>query len=1572
VSGLAERYMACLRELIWHCRDQQAGGYTPSDFPLAHLEQNQLDFWIGNRSVEDIYRLSPMQHGMLFHSMYGSDSTAYFAQVGCRIEALDVNAFQRAWEEVVKRHSVLRTEFLWEGLQEPVQVVQKQIALDWTQEDWRLLQPADQEVKWQEYLKQDQQVAFDFRKAPLLRLTLMRVAEDSYLFAWIDHHILLDGWSHQILLGELFALYEAYSKGQEPELRPAGLYREYIAWLQKQPQDEAEAFWRKELQGFSAMTSMRIGRESRSSECADDDGRIARKLAPELTENLVSLARSHQLTMNSIVQGAWGILLGRYSGENDIVFGTTVSGRSCPVRGMESMVGLFINTLPVRVLLKSDEGIGEYLKRLQERQTQAREHEHSPLVSIQSWSEMEYGSPLFDHIVVFENYPVDASLRERSETTLNITGIRSSFRVHYPLVMTADQGDGMTFSCQYHIGRFEHHTIDRLQDHLQTILQAMAASPDLPLRDVSLLSAAERQQVVVEWNPAATPSLQLCIHQIFERQVKRTPEAVAVTYEDQHLSYAELNQRANRLARHLRGLGVEAEARVGICVERTPEMVIALLAVLKAGGAYVPLDWNYPIERLRYMLQDAGVAVFVTQSELRSRLPVGDAPVFCIDTDWGCLEQESDEDLVSLSSPENVAYVLYTSGSTGQPKGSEVPHRSIMGFFDGVAYARFDDQTVLLQHSSTSWDVLTLELWPALLTGGRSVLYPRRVITGPELHEYVERHGITTVWLTAALFNSIVEDGSESLKGLREVMIGGEAVSIPHVQRALANFPGTQIVNGYGPSECTVFSSCYRIPESLDEDVESIPIGSPIGDRRTYVLDPWLRPVPVGIVGEIYIGGPSVARGYLNQPALTAEKFVPDFFSAEPGARLYRTGDLARWMPDRNLQFVGREDEQVKVRGYRIELGEIEGELLNHSKVGQAAVVVRANEDGEKQVVAYVVARPDADPPGVSELKNYLAEHLPPYMLPDICAVLDEFPLTTTGKLDRKALLEAKNTAAREIYTAPRTMVEEMLCAVWCEVLKQPRVGIDDNFFELGGHSLLANRIVSRIRQGLNVNLPLSALFDAPNVRALAVRVDMEMKKGAGTELPPMKVAGREEVLPLSFAQQQLWFIDQLEPGSVAYNISFAVRLGGMLDKQALRWSVGEIVRRHEVLRTRFPMRDGIPVQEIADDPGLELMEHDLQDLGADQREEQARKMLQQESELPFDLASGPLLRVTLLQLGEEDHLLLLVMHHVVCDEWSVEIMVAEFAALYDARCEGRPSPLPGLEMQYADYAKWQRDCLQGPVLERHLDFWKKQLEGVKPVPLPFDHARPEVPARQGATTRCDVPPELSREIRALARSQGVSVYMLLLAALQALLKKYSGQDDVAVGTFIANRTLVETEALIGFFANTLILRTDLSGDPTFLSLLARVRDVTLSAFAHHSLPFDLVVEAIRPERQAGYVPMAQMVFSLRQNREKGVRLNSLEVLDFQTGLASKAKFDLFLQIFDEPDALEGAWEYDTGLFESQTIEAMNFHFLRLLQSIVNSPGSLLSSLQVLSDETLLVLNQKIEVSDLVLEDFSL
>jgi NRPS condensation-like uncharacterized protein len=506
----------------------------------------------------------------------------------------------------------------------------------------------------------------------------------------------------------------------------------------------------------------------------------------------------------------------------------------------------------------------------------------------------------------------------------------------------------------------------------------------------------------------------------------------------------------------------------------------------------------------------------------------------------------------------------------------------------------------------------------------------------------------------------------------------------------------------------------------------------------------------------------------------------------------------------------------------------------------------------------------------------------------------------------------------------------------------------------------------------LNVNLPLSALFDAPNVRALAVRVDMEMKKGAGTELPPMKVAGREEVLPLSFAQQQLWFIDQLEPGSVAYNISFAVRLGGMLDKQALRWSVGEIVRRHEVLRTRFPMRDGIPVQEIADDPGLELMEHDLQDLGADQREEQARKVLQQESELPFDLASGPLLRVTLLQLGEEDHLLLLVMHHVVCDEWSVEIMVAEFAALYDARCEGRPSPLPGLEMQYADYAKWQRDCLQGPVLERHLDFWKKQLEGVKPVPLPFDHARPEVPARQGATTRCDVPPELSREIRALARSQGVSVYMLLLAALQALLKKYSGQDDVAVGTFIANRTLVETEALIGFFANTLILRTDLSGDPTFLSLLARVRDVTLSAFAHHSLPFDLVVEAIRPERQAGYVPMAQMVFSLRQKREKGVRLNSLEVLDFQTGLASKAKFDLFLQIFDEPDALEGAWEYDTGLFESQTIEAMNFHFLRLLQSIVNSPGSLLSSLQVLSDETLLVLNQKIEVSDLVLEDFSL
>jgi amino acid adenylation domain-containing protein len=1572
IGELAEQYVASLRELIWHCRDHQAGGYTPSDFPLAHLEQDEIDRWIGADSVEDIYRLSPMQQGMLFHAMYGSGSAAYFTQVGCRIDGLELSAFQHAWQRVVERHSVLRTEFLWEGLKEPVQVVRRQIALRWHQEDWRHLQPSEQELRWQEHLKQDQQVAFDFRKAPLLRLTLMRVAENSYYFAWIDHHILVDGWSHQIVLRELFALYAAYSKGRKLELPSPRPYRPYIAWLETRHQHEAEDFWRKELRGFSALTRMRIERELKPSDGMDEYARIIRTLPTELTEKLAVQARRHQLTMNSIVQAAWGFLLSRYSGEDDVVFGATVSGRSSPLPGIDSMVGLFINTLPVRVRLRNEESIRALGQRLQEQQVRAREYECTPLVNVQRWSEIEYGSPLFDHIVVFENYPVDASLSKRAGNVLNISGLQSRFHAHYPLVMGVDQGDGMTFSCQYHIGRFEHHAIERLQDHLRMIVQAMALFPERPVEDISLLSAGELRQVVVEWNPVRTSAPPLCVHQMFEQQVRRTPEAVALLYQGRSLSYRELNRRANQLAHYLHSLGVGIEARVGICVERSPELVIAMLAILKAGGAYVPLDWNYPAERLRYMLQDARVAVLITQSELRLRIPVGAGPLFCMDTDWERLEQESDENPAGLAVPENVAYIIYTSGSTGQPKGSEIPHRSIPGFFSGVGYARFDQQTVLLQHSSTSWDVLTLEVWPALLTGGCSVLYPGRFITGPDLREYVQQHGVTTVWLTAALFNSILEDGSESLKGLREVMIGGEQVSVPHVRRALASFPGTQIVNGYGPSECTVFSSCYRIPESLKDAVESIPIGSPIGDRRTYLLDRWFRPVPVGIVGEIYIGGPSVARGYLNQPALTAERFVPDCFSAEPGARLYRTGDLARWMPDGNLQFIGREDGQVKVRGYRIEVGEIESVLLDHPKVAQAAVVVRANQDGEKQLVAYVVSRTGAEPPANSELRTYLDERLPQYMVPDVCVVVENFPLTATGKLDRKALPEARNIAAPGTYTRARTSVEEMLCSVWCDALKQDRIGIDDNFFALGGHSLVATRIVSRILRDLHVQLPLAALFDAPNIRALAARVEDELQKNAGTEWPPLRRSGRNEPLPLSFAQQRLWFIDQLEPGNAAYNIPFAVRLSGRLDKQAVRWSIGEIVRRHEVLRTCFPMNEGVPMQKIADDSGLEIREQDLRERDEKEREEVARRIVQEESELPFDLAHGPLIRVKLLQLGEQDHLLLVVMHHVVCDEWSVQIMVAEFTALYDAHCQDRPSPLQELEVQYADYAKWQRDCLQGPGLERHLEFWKKQLQGVKPVPLPFDHTRPEKPARRGATSRCDLTPELSSEIRALARSQGVSVYMVLLAALQVLLKKYSGQDDVAVGTFIANRTLVETEALIGFFANTLILRTDLSGDPTFLALLTRVRDVTLGAFAHQNLPFDLLVEAVRPERHTGYVPLAQMVFSFRQKRDSVVRLNSLRAEDFQGGQMSRAKFDLFLQIFDEPDALQGTWEYDTSLFESQTIEAMNAHFLRLLQSIVIAPGSRISSLQILSDEALGVLKQKIEVNDLVLEDFSL
>jgi len=829
------------------------------------------------------------------------------------------------------------------------------------------------------------------------------------------------------------------------------------------------------------------------------------------------------------------------------------------------------------------------------------------------------------------------------------------------------------------------------------------------------------------------------------------------------------------------------------------------------------------------------------------------------------------------------------------------------------------------------------------------VIFPGHTPALEVLEAALQRLQVTTLWLTAGLFHLVVEERLEALRGVRQLLAGGDVLSVPHVQQVVAAWPGCELSNGYGPTENTTFTCCYRVT-AADHIGSSVPIGRPIANTQVYVLDGQLRPVPVGGVGELYIGGAGLARGYFKRPALTAERFVPHPFSPEPGARLYKSGDLVRYRPDGNLEFLGRMDQQVKIRGFRIELGEIEAVLRAHAAVQDAVVVARAEGPGEKRLVAYLV--PDrAQAPTSGELRHYVQQQLPEYMMPSAFVLLDALPLSPNGKVDRRALPAPERTrpALAGAFAAPRTPVEEVLAGLWAQVFDVEQVSLHDNFFDLGGQSLLAMQVLSRVREAFQVELPLRHLFEAPTVAGLAERIETALRAAPGLQPPPIERAARDGALPLSFAQQRLWVLDQVEPGNPAYNIASAVRLTGALNVAALEASLNAIVRRHESLWTTFAAVDGRPVQVIA--PALTLAPPvvDLSACTEAGREAQARELVTAELRRPFDLARGPLFRACLLRLGEAEHIALFAMHHIVSDEWSLGVLVRELTALYAAFCQGKPSPLPELAVQYADFAFWQRQWLQGEALDAQLAYWRQQLGGsLSVLQLPFDRPRPAMPTYRGALHSFTLSPEVSAALKALSRQECVTVFMTLLAALQALLQRYTGQEDIVVGTDVANRNRLETEGLIGFFVNHLVLRTDMSGNPTFRQVLKRVREVTLGAYAHQDVPFDMLVGALRPERQLHHTPLFQVLFVFGNPSMPTLELAGLRLSPLRPELVL-AKYDLTLFMGDREQGMGGTWRYSTELFDAVTIVRLSEHFVTLLGSIVSNPDSRLNRLAMLT-----------------------
>ncbi len=1492
--------------------------------------------------------LSFAQQRLWFLDRMEPGSPAYNIPAALRVRgALDTGLLERALGAVVRRHEVLRTVFASRG-GVPVQVVGEPGATRVGVADLRGLPPAELEGEVRRAAAGEALRPFDLEAGPLLRARALRVAEGEWVLLFTMHHVVSDGWSMDVLVGEVSELYAALGAGRKPALPELPVqYADYAAWQRRWLRDEVLeaqlAWWRERLAGAPPALELPADRPRAPVQGAEG-GRRTLLVPEDVARALRSLGRREGATLFMTLLAAFQLLLARWAGEEDVSVGTPVAGRTR--LETEGLIGFFVNTLVLRTELAGDPAFRELLGRVRAATLGAFAHQDVPFEKLVE--ELAPGrslayTPLFQVLFALRNTG-RGRLRLGGLETEPLDGGAAVARFDLELEL-AEEGERISGTLVYRADRFDGGTVERMAEHFRVLLEGVAAGPERRLSELPLLTPGERRRVVEEWNaPAAYPVGRL-VHQLFAEQAARTPGAVAVVSGADALTYAELESRSNRLARALRGMGVGPETRVALCVDRTPELLLAVLAVWKAGGAYVPLDPAYPRERLAFLLEDSGAAVVLSQAHLAEALPPHGAGTLRIDADRERIDRESAEPPAVELGPGHLAYVIYTSGSTGKPKGVRVEHGSLLHTLLAARDAfGFGPGDVMPALASVAFDIWLFESILPLLCGSRVRMVAReRVVDVARLPD--ELADATLLHAVPALMREVVERVRASgvgLPRLRRLFVGGDAVAPDLLDAMRRVFPAAETWVLYGPTEGAIMCAGHRLEG--EETPGALLMGRPLGNASLYVLDRSGNPAPVGVPGELCIGGASVARDYLGRPELTAEMFVPDPFAADAGRRLYRAGDRARWGAGGLLEFLGRTDFQVKVRGFRIEPGEVEAAFARHPRVREAAVVVWEDRPGTRRLAAYVVPA-DGAVVTAAELTGWLGERLPEHMVPAALVVLDSLPRTVHGKLDRGAL-PAPDASSGTGYVAPRTPLEEVVAGAWAEVLGIERVGVADDFFALGGHSLLATRLISRVREASGVELPLRAVFEAPTVAELAGRVEAMLRADARPPAPPIARVPRDDApLPLSFAQQRLWFLDRMEPGSAAYNMPAVLRLRGALDAAALRRALGETVRRHEALRTTFGASADGPVQTVAPPAPVPLAAIDLRGLAEPEREAELLRRAREEAARPFDLAEGPLLRAALLRLGERDHALLFTLHHAVSDGWSVGLLIREVSALYGAFARGEESPLPEPPVQYADYAMWQREWLRGETLREQAAYWREQLRGAPPVlELPTDRPRPALVSARGATVRLALSPEATGALRELARSGGATLFMALLAGWQTLLGRYSGQDDVVVGVPVAGRTRVEVEGLIGCFVNTLALRTDLSGDPTTGELLARVRGGVLGAHAHQDLPFEQLVEELGVGRSLSHTPLFQAVFTLEDDAAatKRFRLGEVEAEQVEVG-SGAAKFDLTLSMADEGERLTGALEYRTDLFEAATAERMAGHLGVLLQAMAEDPARRLS-----------------------------
>ncbi|MFJ6206412.1 non-ribosomal peptide synthetase [Bacillus pumilus] len=1470
---------------------------------------------MSKQKIQKVYPLTPMQEGMLYHAMLDPNSSSYFTQLELGISGeFDLALFEKSLNELIRTYDILRTAFVYQQLQKPRQVVLAERHLDVYRENLSHLNHQEQQKVLDQYKKQVRKQGFHLTNDLLLKVAVFQLNETNWHLIWSNHHIIMDGWSMGVLMKKLFHYYESYRNGRTPDRSQGKPYADYIHWLGKQNKQEAESYWKKRLDGAVQHQGLLQQKESNGQY---DHREWTFTWDAHTVQAIQDVARQSQVTAPNLFQAVWSVLLGTYHAADDVTFGTVVSGRPPSVSGIERMAGLFINTIPVRVTLDQGQTFKQLFQKVQQHALEAENYDFMPLYDIQQ--KTAAGGQLFDHLVGFENYPLDQELSgDTMSARLGFSiDVKDGFeQTNFDLNVLVYPGETWTLKIKYNAIAFEEKIIENISKHLTNLMKQIIQNPDVRLHEVTCITEEEKQQIEA-WNQTERDyPKHLSIPELLNERMKAQPDHLALVEGDRTFTYEELGQEIRRLAGSLVENGVQPGDAVAVYMNRSADAVIAILAVLHAGAAYVPIDPSQPEERIRWMLEDSGASILLHADNQ----PPVDEHIKAVHVT--SMPHRSHVDLSARTSPSQLAYIMYTSGSTGQPKGVQIEHQHIVRLACSQEKLGLTKSDRMAHTGAVSFDAITFEIFTTLLNG--ATLYPVDRDTLLDIHrfeQYIQTHQLTALFLTTGLFNQLAQQRPQMFKGLTTLITGGDVINVKSAELVKQHHPALVLLNAYGPTENTTISTIYEV---RGDETGPIPIGQPINHSSAYILDDDQRLQPIGAPGELYVGGDGVARGYLHRPDLTNQVFMADPF--KPSGRLYRTGDLARYGAGGQIEFLGRTDDQVKIRGFRIELGEIETVLQQEAGIDDAVVLVHSFSSDEKEITAYFTGTMTEE-----KVRDLFNQELPAYMVPHHVMKLDAFTLTSNGKVDRKALPKPEEAyQEKKEIIPPETETEKALAQIWEELLGKT-VGVDEHFFMAGGHSLKAMMMSAKIQEVLQKEVPIQVIFEKPTIRSLAAHVDQDGQEEKGHPILP---AEQEDEYPVSPAQRRLYILQTLEPDSTNYHIPIVLTLEGTLEYPRLRSAFDQLIQTHEILRTSFHINGEDIVQRVNEWTAFDLPVHDI-------KEEEAEAFLS-ERQTPFDLTAAPLLRAQLLMVSENRHLLVLEAHHLITDGSSMKTFIQDLAKAYDGEA------LAERAIHYKDYAVWQLSEEETEKQKEHEAYWLKQFEGDLPVlELPTDYPRPAERDFSGERFMFGCDQATTQRIHELLQKTDTTMYMFLLSAFQVLLATYSGQEDIIVGSPVAGRTHPDIQDMPGMFINTVAMRGKPEQTKTFLQLLEEIKETSVDAFAHQSYPLEELIARLPLDRDTTRSPLFSVSFNMQNMEVPALKLGDLHISPYAIQHHS-VKFDLSLEAFEREGALKLSFDYAAALFKEETVRRFGTHLLAIIREAVQHPDEQIGLLRIL------------------------